>query len=482
MGRPSIFPLLVGVVPAVAGSAADGSPPPSYPNVTLSSSVLSARVFLPTLAGDDRRRDARGRYYVGSRFEHGSMIGDVLYGADRRREVYGRGMWKTPHDPAWPESGVGLASEFGCGDDGETCAGKGRITNGVLGYDEAGPGEPFLKIGVGALVKGACPACVGDEKFIYRFNSPYQFHRQPEWSILPSPTNNEITFVHQETVGDHGYRIQKTVRVDDNIMTVRTILTNLGKKRFTTPWYSHHFFTGGDDPVGPGYRLDLGLSEYALKTSTPRFRQPGLGTWSADLNDYANVTMADDKSISIAMTTVLAEGVRLKAEFLDESLVTLTDGSFTLRSPNGLSVNEKIPEIQTQSRNPFIYAYNVYVEKGTLSPEPMLLLYLESGETTTWTQRLEFSSEVEEEEYEASEYGCSLYGWLECILGTKGKALQVPFRGSSGLASFVFAACLGMVVIASFARFGVGARRRVEYASIPDHPPRKEGGNQMTVV
>lgn len=482
MGRPSILPLAMGLVLAVAGSAAGGSPPPSYPNITLETPIVSARVFLPTLAGDDRRRDARGRYYyVGSRFEHGSMVGDILYGADRSREVYGRGMWRTPHDPAWPESGVGLASEFGCGDDGAACAGKGEITNGVLGYDEAGPGEPFLKIGVGALVKGSCPACAGDESGRYRFNSPYKFHRQPEWRILPSPASNEITFLSEETVGDHGYRIQKTTRVDGDIMTVRTILTNLGKKRFTTPWYSHHFFTGDDGPIGPGYRVDLGLSEYALETPTPRFRQPGLGTWSEDLNDYANVTMADDKSISIAMTGALAEGVKLKAEFLDETPVTLTDGSFTLRSPNGVIVYEKIPELQTQSRNPFIFAYNVYVERGTLSPEPMMLLYLEPGETTTWTQHLKFSSEGEEGGDEESGHGCLVFGWYLCMLGVGGKALQVP-NGSSGLAFVVFAACLGMAITASYTRFAAGSRRRSKYVSIPDHPPKKRGENEVLVV
>eukprot|EP00581_Thalassiosira_minuscula_P031722 CAMPEP_0183783366 /NCGR_PEP_ID=MMETSP0739-20130205/63340_1 /TAXON_ID=385413 /ORGANISM="Thalassiosira miniscula, Strain CCMP1093" /LENGTH=120 /DNA_ID=CAMNT_0026027031 /DNA_START=116 /DNA_END=475 /DNA_ORIENTATION=+ len=104
--------------------------------------------------------------------------------------------------------------------------------------------------------------------------------------------------------------------------------------------------------------------------------------------------MARDKSISMKITKPIPEGVRLKAEFLDENTVTLTDGSFTLHAPNGMSVYEKIPELQTQSRNPFIYAYNVYLERGTISPEPMLLLYLEPGETTSWTQHLKFSSDT----------------------------------------------------------------------------------------
>jgi len=473
MARPSICPLLVlnAISAAMAAAAAAAVPPSrrSYPNVTLHSPVLSARVFMPRMGGGGRDRDADNEnvYYAGSRFEHGSMIGDVLFGD---REVYGRGLWRSnPHDPTWPESGVGLASEFGCGDDGATCVGKGDITNGVLGYDEAKPGQPFLKIGVGALVKGSCPECVGDENGVYRFNSPYKFHRLPVWYVLPSPGPNEVTFVSEERVGNYGYRIQKTARLDGNIMTVRSILTNLGEERFTTPWYSHHFFTGDDEPVGPGYVLDLGLSEYALSTSTPRFRQPGLGTWSADVNEYFNVTMASDKSISVSVKKVLPDGVKLKAEFLDDNIVTLTDGSFTLRAPSGISVYEKIPELQTQSRNPFIYAYNVYAERGTLSPEPTLLLYLEPGETTTWTQHLKFSSDPE---MPAGLPFLSFF-WSEAWRVVPSDNL------SSGSALALLVACLG-VAVAAWARFA-GPRRRSDYSSIPDHASGGNG-NALSVV
>lgn len=475
MARPSIFPVAMSVIPAVAMAAASKiamSSPPSYPNTTLESPLMSARVFLPTIKGpDDQATDASKNFYQGSRFEHGSMIGDILYGADR--EVYGHGLWRAPHDPHWPESGVGLASEFGCGDDGASCAGKGDITNGVLGYEDAKAGEPFLKIGVGALIKGSCPDCAaGDD--VYHFNSPYEFYRPPSWRILPSPAENEITFVSEETVGKFGYRIQKTVRLDGNIMTVRSILTNLGKKQFTTPWYSHHFFTGDNDPVGPGYSLDLGLSEYALRTTTAQFKQPGLRSWSGDINDYANVTMAADKSISMSFKKVVPEGVKLKAEFLDENTMTLTDGSFTLHAPDGVSVYEKIPELQTQSRNPFIYAYNVYAERGTLSPEPVLLLYLESGETTSWTQRLKFSSEKDPVSYD---------GWFLSMFAAE--AWWIPVRSSSRFASgsayMLLVACLGLVV-ASYTRFGGGTRRRFEYSSIPDNDPKREDGNVLSVV
>jgi len=461
MARSSIFALAMSVIPAVMAAAISSPSQQSYPNITLQSPLMSATVFIPLGYGDS----TDDHYYVGSRFDHGSMIGDVVYGD---REVYGRGLWRTPHDPSWPESGVGLASEFGCGDNGASCVGKGDITNGVLGYDTAKAGEPFLKIGVGALVKGSCPECVGDENGVYRFNSPYKFYRPPSWKVLPSPGPNEVNIVSEETLGDVGYRIQKTTRLDGNIMTVRSVLTNLGKKQFTTPWYSHHFFTGDDDPVGPGYNLELGLSQYALKTPTPQFKQPGLGSWSENINDYANVTMANDMSISIKVKKVIPEGVRLKAEFLDETTVTPSDGSFTLHAPNGISVVEKIPELQTQIRNPFMYAYNVYVERGTISPEPTLLLYLQPGETTFWTQRLKFSSDK-------NPAGLSFLSMFTS------KAWQSSFNFSSGFVFMLLAASFGVVLVSYYTRF-TGSRTRFRYSSIPDHPASEEDGDVLSVV
>lgn len=368
----------------------------NYRNLTLHSPIMSATVFMPLEAAgsastnNNNNNNIADIYYIGSRFEHGSMIGDIYFGKDR--SVYGRNLWRTPHDPSWPESGIGLASEFGCGDNGATCAGRGDITNGVLGYETAKIGEPFLKIGVGALIKGSCGPECNENGDSYRFNSPYKYYRPPSWKVLPSPDPSEVTFVSEEIVGEYGYRIQKTVRLDGNVLTVRSLLTNLGTKQFTTPWYSHHFFSGDVDPIGPGYVLDLGLSEYGLPKQTPAFKQPGLGTWSGDMNEFANITMANDGSISMTMKKLIPDGVKLKADFLDENTMTLTDGSFTLHAPNGLSVYERIPELQTQSGNPFIYAYSVYAERGALSPEPMLLLYVRPGETTFWTQHLRFTS------------------------------------------------------------------------------------------
>ena len=129
-----------------------------YANVTLTSAGgdLSVVVYLPGGIKQDQT------YYSSTRFDHGSMIGSITRktrdadGSEHRHVLYGTNRWRVPHDPYWPESGVGLASEFGVGDDGAFCNyrcgwyGVNDVTNGVLGYREARNGESFLKVRSGS--------------------------------------------------------------------------------------------------------------------------------------------------------------------------------------------------------------------------------------------------------------------------------------------------------------------------------------------
>jgi len=224
----------------------------SYSNATLTSDdgALEVVVYLPVGI-----KPTENTYYVSSRFEHGSMIGSIkrksreLVGEEvvkREHVLFDGAYWRTPHNSQWPESGIGLASEFGVGDDGAFCQyrcgwnGINDVTNGLLGYKEARNGEPFLKIGVGALIKGSCPSC--DSTDNYRFNSPYEFAELPQWHVLQS-TKNVLAIQHEAVLKHHGYRLHKDVVLDNNVLLVTSTLTNLGEQPFATAWYSHNFFT-----------------------------------------------------------------------------------------------------------------------------------------------------------------------------------------------------------------------------------------------
>jgi len=381
----------------------------SYANVTLTSlnGDLSVVFYVPPGVTDDDAliNGDLPAYYYSSRFELGSMIGSIT----RKRQyvdsesgkeyskthtLYGTDTWRIPHNTNWPESGVGLASEFGVGDDGNLCYFRCgwpqamNVTNGVLGYQEAANGEPFLKIGVGELIKGTCPEC--DSTDIYKFNSPYLFHREPKWklSFLQKNSNNEVQALqlqHEARLKDAGYHLTKDISLDDNVLSMTTTLQNLGRDPFSTVWYSHHLFSCDGRAVGPGYNLDLNLNGNSMN---PIYTEPGTWSWSNPLDQFGRVTPYD-KSVHLEMTRDLDPGTRIKAEFEDDHATT---GGFTLTACHtAIEASLESPQFHPNTPNSQItmYDYNLYIERGTFSPEPQLLIKdLQPSQSVQWTLKL----------------------------------------------------------------------------------------------
>jgi hypothetical protein len=361
----------------------------SYANVTLSSGPLSAIVFLPDGIKPDERT-----YYTSSRFDWSSNIGAVSrVGVDGKTHVlFGTEMWRQPHDPTNTEAGVGLASEFGVGDDGSFCNFQcgwqkdDEVTNGVLGYDTAGVGESFLKIGVGALIKGSCPDC--DPTSVYKFNSEYKFDRPPVWTLTQQDDGKSLRLSNEETLREFGYRLYKDVTLNDDQLLITTTLTNIGRVPMSTAWYSHNFFACDNTPVGPGYSVDLDLP------SGGDFTEPGFMIWSSPIRDYAKISRRTDdqsrkKVMKVELQRPVEQNVKLKAEFFRDDA---SRGGFTLHGCH-TNIHETIPEAGSPG-GPTLYAYNLYAERETLSPEVQLFLHLSPGETKSWTQKLDFSDDV----------------------------------------------------------------------------------------
>lgn len=378
---------------------------PTYSNVTLKSHSpegdLSVVVYLPKGVKPNERT-----YYSSTRFDHSSMIGrmvrtkrDAETGKVLTQHVlYDTDQWRVPHDPYWPESGVGLASEFGVGDDGAFCNyrcgwyGINEVTNGVLGYQEAKNGEAFLKIGVGALVKGSCPTCDSTDDF--KFNSPYEFASTPEWKLTEDPSTNSITLEHQAMLNQYGYQLKREVQLVDDTLLVHTTLTNLGRVPFSTAWYSHHLFTCDAHPVGHGLGVDLDVGG-----TKGHYEEPGTFFWSTPLQEYATLTSTVSPSaassssepkmqdVSVEMNRGLDRNVRIKAEFTKDET---SHGSFTIHGCE-TSITESIPEVGQDGSGISMYGFNLYIESQTFSPEPMILLHLFPGQSTSWTQRLDFA-------------------------------------------------------------------------------------------
>ena len=119
-----VFPILLLLA---LGQAADGK----VPQAEIASSGIKATVYLP---------DAQSGYYRGTRFDWSGVIASLSWNG----HTY-FGQWFERYDPKLHDAITGPVEEFLTNDAG-------------LGYADAKPGEPFVRIGVGAVRKPDEPA------------------------------------------------------------------------------------------------------------------------------------------------------------------------------------------------------------------------------------------------------------------------------------------------------------------------------------
>jgi hypothetical protein len=186
-----------------------------FPQAGISNGRIRATMYLP---------DAASGYYRGTRFDWSGAISSLTWNG---HEYFGP--WFDRHDPLVHDAITGPVEEFLTG-------------SSSVGYDEARPGESFVRIGVGAVKKPDEPA--------YRRFATYEIADPGRWTI--SRTRDAVAFVH--ALGDtngYAYEYRKTVRLAGDTLVLDHQLKNTGRKRIVTEVYNHNFFTLDRQPTGP---------------------------------------------------------------------------------------------------------------------------------------------------------------------------------------------------------------------------------------
>ena len=118
-----------------------------------------------------------------------------------------------------------------------------------VGYAEAAPGDPFLKIGVGLLER--------PDMHAYEFWRPYRIVRPGEWQVTHGVDWAEMT--QRLTLGGWslGYAKRVTLLPDRPEIVLSHTLENTGTRHLETDWYCHNFVNIDGIPVGPEYHLTL---------------------------------------------------------------------------------------------------------------------------------------------------------------------------------------------------------------------------------
>ncbi|GAB3768482.1 hypothetical protein GCM10028818_03000 [Spirosoma horti] len=207
---------------------------PPVPQTDLSNGVLQAKLYLP---------DPAQGYYQGARFDWSGVFASLDY---KGHSYFGQ--WFDKYDPKLHDAISGPVEEFT-----------------PIGYDEAKPGEEFLKIGVGSLRKAADAP--------YRFATPYEPVNPGKWMVAKE--NDAVVFTHELTdAAGYSYRYRKTVKLlpGKPTLVLEHSLTNTGRKPIETTVYDHNFFVIDNQPTGPDFSVTFPFS-LQIK-GTPR----GLGT------------------------------------------------------------------------------------------------------------------------------------------------------------------------------------------------------------
>ena len=208
---------------AIAQKPCVNLPHGDHPSARIGNGHLSATVFLP---------DKENGYYRGARFDWAGVVGCA---ALNDHTFFGE--WFNRYDPLLNDAITGPVEEF-------------RNPASELGYEEAGVGGVFVKVGVGVLKRVDGTA--------YRFGGAYPIVDGGRWTVKVH--RNSVVFRQdlRSPIG-YAYRYEKTLSIDKhgNVMSLTHSLKNLGSKPIGTAVYDHDFFMLDGKATGPGMEVRL---------------------------------------------------------------------------------------------------------------------------------------------------------------------------------------------------------------------------------
>ena len=310
----------------ISGLILGGAPVKRFPQAEISNGIIKAKLFLP---------DEKKGYYQGVRFDRSGNIPEMEFAG----HTY-FGQWFEKYDPKVHDAIMGPVQEFGS-----------------VEFNLKKPGETFLKIGVGMLVKP-------DNK-VYTIRKLYENVNPGKWTVKKHP--DHVLFIHELNDKEYSYQYQKDVILsrDKPEMILSHALKNTGNKTIETTAYDHNFFMIDKQPVGPGIEisfpyeisgegLGIGPDKYAQiagkKISFLKNVDKDSTCYCSDLKGYGPETKDYDIRIDNKVTRA---GVRITC---DQPIVRL----------------------------PFWSCYT------TACPEPYIAIKVEPGKEMKWNIKYEF--------------------------------------------------------------------------------------------
>ncbi len=270
-----------------------------------------------------------GELYRGTRFDWTGLIVQVILDGKHtfcasESELAGHGGGRR-----------GFCNEFGILD--------------PIGFDEAMPGERFLKIGVGLLTRpDRQPYSHGcDYKLVPCKMEYHATSRSVQFTVLP-----------QDCRG-YSVRLEKTVSVSDNRLEINYMLANSGEKLLKTDEYNHNFLCIDGHQIGPEYNFETAFPLTEEKVPPPL-------RWKNNAIDFAN---SPDKPFYYPVPQ-MPGGMRPRWELVH------------IPSRTGVRETSVFP----------LARFALWGAENVISPETFFRIELKPGKTISWMRSYEFKS------------------------------------------------------------------------------------------
>lgn len=188
----------------------------NFPQTEISNGIIRAKIYLP---------DAEKGYYQGTRFDWAGNMPELTF---KGHKYFSQ--WFPEYDPKIHDAIMGPVEEFT-----------------AIDYNEAKPGESFVKPGVGVLEK--------PDNEAYSFARLYKILNYGKWKV--DRKSDMVIFTHELKDKNYSYLYEKTVRLekDKPQLVLSHKLKNTGSRTIETSVYDHNFYTIDRQPVGPGIEV-----------------------------------------------------------------------------------------------------------------------------------------------------------------------------------------------------------------------------------
>jgi hypothetical protein len=284
--------------------------------------------------------DAKNGYYRGLRFDWSGVVGCLAY----KGHTY-FGVWFPHYDPLLNDAITGPVEEFRSSDG-----------HSSINYEEAKPGQPFLKPGVGLLRK------VDDTP--YKYTATYPLVDGGKWAV--HPRGDAVAF-RQDLKSDIGfaYQYKKVLRLDKHapVLMLEHELKNTGTKTIDTEVYDHDFIMLDGVPTGP--RM---IVRFPFVPKASQALQHGAAIEGKDIVYHQELDPTRRETVTSYLTG-----------FSD----TPSDYDFVVEDQQtGVGVE--------QTANVPLSLLNFWSPRTTICPEAYIHLHIPPGKTAHWTIRYRF--------------------------------------------------------------------------------------------